>query len=177
MTSYHIAALCNSYKLCILVIKMRCRLLLRPETLVTYLIYSYFGRSHSCYIQKILAPSWPQISLDQFSMYLFLRSFQFHVHSNFTRWMFTWTVSFQASAHQKNLDVGANLFIGNLDPEVDEKMLYDIFSAFGVILQTPKVSENNQRDSWLSDYESCVPRTLDFSLVMREKGVHLEMVL
>lgn len=45
----------------------------------------------------------------------------------------------QASAHQKNLDVGANLFIGNLDPEVDEKMLYDIFSAFGVILQTPKV--------------------------------------
>ena len=45
----------------------------------------------------------------------------------------------QASAHQKNLDVGANIFIGNLDPEVDEKMLYDIFSAFGVILQTPKV--------------------------------------
>ena len=52
-------------------------------------------------------------------------------------------VSFQASAHQKNLDVGANLFIGNLDPEVDEKMLYDIFSAFGVILQTPKVSEDS----------------------------------
>ena len=56
-------------------------------------------------------------------------------------------VSFQASAHQKNLDVGANLFIGNLDPEVDEKMLYDIFSAFGVILQTPKVSKDNQRDN------------------------------
>lgn len=45
----------------------------------------------------------------------------------------------QASAHQKNLDVGANIFIGNLDPEVDEKLLYDTFSAFGVILQTPKV--------------------------------------
>lgn len=45
----------------------------------------------------------------------------------------------QASAHQKNLDVGANVFIGNLDPEVDEKLLYDTFSAFGVILQTPKV--------------------------------------
>ena len=56
-------------------------------------------------------------------------------------------VSFQASAHQKNLDVGANLFIGNLDPELDEKMLYDIFSAFGVILQTPKVSKDNQRDN------------------------------
>lgn len=45
----------------------------------------------------------------------------------------------KASAHQKNLDVGANIFIGNLDPEVDEKLLYDTFSAFGVILQTPKI--------------------------------------
>lgn len=46
----------------------------------------------------------------------------------------------KASAHQKNLDVGANIFIGNLDTEVDEKLLYDTFSAFGVILQTPKVN-------------------------------------
>ncbi|CAH0555263.1 unnamed protein product [Brassicogethes aeneus] len=45
----------------------------------------------------------------------------------------------KASAHQKNLDVGANIFIGNLDAEVDEKLLYDTFSAFGVILQTPKI--------------------------------------
>ncbi|KAL3317485.1 Splicing factor 3B subunit 4 [Cichlidogyrus casuarinus] len=45
----------------------------------------------------------------------------------------------KASANQKNLDVGANIFIGNLDPEVDEKLLYDTFSAFGVILQTPKI--------------------------------------
>lgn len=45
----------------------------------------------------------------------------------------------KASAHQKNLDVGANIFIGNLDSEVDEKLLYDTFSAFGVILQTPKI--------------------------------------
>merc|ERR1712168_1464158 len=45
----------------------------------------------------------------------------------------------KASTHNKNLDVGANLFIGNLDPEVDEKLLYDTFSAFGVILQTPKI--------------------------------------
>ncbi|XP_015765483.1 PREDICTED: splicing factor 3B subunit 4-like, partial [Acropora digitifera] len=44
-----------------------------------------------------------------------------------------------ASAHNKNLDVGANIFIGNLDPEIDEKLLYDTFSAFGVILQTPKI--------------------------------------
>jgi len=45
----------------------------------------------------------------------------------------------QAASNTKNLDVGANAFIGNLDPEIDEKLLYDTFSAFGVILQTPKV--------------------------------------
>ncbi|XP_077599807.1 splicing factor 3B subunit 4 [Stigmatopora nigra] len=45
----------------------------------------------------------------------------------------------KASAHNKNLDVGANIFIGNLDSEIDEKLLYDTFSAFGVILQTPKI--------------------------------------
>lgn len=45
----------------------------------------------------------------------------------------------KASAHQKNLDVGANIFVGSIDPEVDEKLLYDTFSAFGVILQTPKI--------------------------------------
>lgn len=33
----------------------------------------------------------------------------------------------KASAHQKNLDVGANIFIGNLDPEVDEKLLVTLF--------------------------------------------------
>ena len=36
-------------------------------------------------------------------------------------------------------DVGANLFIGNLDPDVDEKLLYDTFAAFGVIIDSPKV--------------------------------------
>ena len=48
------------------------------------------------------------------------------------------------SAHQKNLDIGANVFIGNLDPELDEKLLYDTFSAFGMILQTPKVESMDQ---------------------------------
>jgi splicing factor 3B subunit 4 len=37
------------------------------------------------------------------------------------------------------LDVGATIFVGNLAPEVDEKILYDTFIAFGTILQTPKV--------------------------------------
>ena len=35
--------------------------------------------------------------------------------------------------------MGANLFIGNLEPDVDEKLLYDTFSAFGGISQTPKI--------------------------------------
>jgi splicing factor 3B subunit 4 len=45
----------------------------------------------------------------------------------------------KASQDKKTLDVGANLFIGNLDPDVDEKLLYDTFSAFGVIIATPKI--------------------------------------
>uniref|UniRef100_A0A915DCE8 Splicing factor 3B subunit 4 n=1 Tax=Ditylenchus dipsaci TaxID=166011 RepID=A0A915DCE8_9BILA len=45
----------------------------------------------------------------------------------------------KASANEKNMDVGANLFVGNLDAEVDEKLLFDTFSAFGVILQVPKI--------------------------------------
>ncbi|KAI3381318.1 hypothetical protein SNEBB_005508 [Seison nebaliae] len=44
-----------------------------------------------------------------------------------------------ATSNQKSLDIGANLFIGNLDGEVDEKLLFDTFSSFGVILQTPKI--------------------------------------
>jgi len=45
----------------------------------------------------------------------------------------------KASQDKKTLDVGANLFIGNLDIEVDEKLLYDTFSAFGIIIATPKI--------------------------------------
>jgi len=40
----------------------------------------------------------------------------------------------KSSQDRKNNEVGANLFIGNLEPEVDEKMLYDTFSSFGVLL-------------------------------------------
>ena len=42
----------------------------------------------------------------------------------------------KASQDKRTQEVGANLFIGNLDPEVDEKMLYDTFSSFGMILST-----------------------------------------
>lgn len=40
---------------------------------------------------------------------------------------------------QKTVEVGAELFIGNLDPMVDEKMLYDAFGRFGSLLSAPKV--------------------------------------
>lgn len=47
----------------------------------------------------------------------------------------------KATAHQKNQDIGANIFIGNLDPDIDEKLLHDTFSAFGPIIQYPKISQ------------------------------------
>jgi splicing factor 3B subunit 4 len=36
-------------------------------------------------------------------------------------------------------EVGANLFIGNLDSEVDERILADTFSSFGHVIGMPKV--------------------------------------
>jgi splicing factor 3B subunit 4 len=40
-------------------------------------------------------------------------------------------------------DVGAELFVGNLDPGVDEKLLYDTFSRFGPLLSLPKVARDD----------------------------------
>ncbi|CAB9523795.1 Splicing factor 3B subunit 4 [Seminavis robusta] len=53
----------------------------------------------------------------------------------------------KSSLHNKNgvedssLDVGANLFIGNLDPQgdVDEGLLHETFSAFGQLIRPPKI--------------------------------------
>ncbi|KAJ1882280.1 Spliceosome-associated protein 49 [Coemansia sp. RSA 486] len=39
-------------------------------------------------------------------------------------------------------DVGAKLFIGNLDPEVDEKALLDTFGVFGQMAQVPRVARD-----------------------------------
>lgn len=44
---------------------------------------------------------------------------------------------------QKGADVGAELFVGNLDPMVDEKILYDTFSRFGPLLSLPKVARED----------------------------------
>jgi splicing factor 3B subunit 4 len=40
---------------------------------------------------------------------------------------------------QKTVEVGAELFVGNLDSMVDEKTLYETFSRFGTLITTPKV--------------------------------------
>lgn len=40
---------------------------------------------------------------------------------------------------QKTLEVGAELFIGNLDPMVDEKVLFETFGRFGSLTSAPKV--------------------------------------
>lgn len=40
---------------------------------------------------------------------------------------------------QKTVEVGAELFVGNLDPMVTEQVLYDTFSRFGSLISIPKV--------------------------------------
>ncbi|CAA2967429.1 splicing factor 3B subunit 4 [Olea europaea subsp. europaea] len=64
----------------------------------------------------------------------------------------------KASQDKKSVDVGANLFIGNLDPDVDEKLLYDTFSAFGVIVSNPKIMRDpetgNSRGFGFISYDS-----------------------
>ncbi|KAK5076574.1 Spliceosome-associated protein 49 [Lithohypha guttulata] len=43
---------------------------------------------------------------------------------------------------QRSVEVGAELFVGNLDPMVDERMLYDTFSRFGTLVSPPKVARD-----------------------------------
>lgn len=64
----------------------------------------------------------------------------------------------KASQDKKSVDVGANLFVGNLDPDVDEKLLYDTFSAFGVVVSNPKIMRDpetgNSRGFGFISYDS-----------------------
>ena len=59
---------------------------------------------------------------------------------------------------KKTNDVGANLFVGNLDAELDEKLLYDTFSAFGLVISTPKIMRDpdtgNSRGFGFVSYDS-----------------------
>lgn len=43
---------------------------------------------------------------------------------------------------QKGVDVGANLFIGNLAQEVDERVLQDCFQPFGQLISMPKLARD-----------------------------------
>lgn len=45
------------------------------------------------------------------------------------------------------LNVGASLFIGNLDPSVDERLLLDTFSSFGEIIMNPKIARDAENRS------------------------------
>eukprot|EP00500_Bicosoecida_sp_ms1_P007403 CAMPEP_0203830506 /NCGR_PEP_ID=MMETSP0115-20131106/66152_1 /ASSEMBLY_ACC=CAM_ASM_000227 /TAXON_ID=33651 /ORGANISM="Bicosoecid sp, Strain ms1" /LENGTH=187 /DNA_ID=CAMNT_0050739569 /DNA_START=214 /DNA_END=774 /DNA_ORIENTATION=- len=45
----------------------------------------------------------------------------------------------KSAQDRKMNDVGANLFVGGLDETVDEKVLHDTFSAFGRLIDTPRV--------------------------------------
>ncbi|KAJ2654740.1 Spliceosome-associated protein 49, partial [Coemansia sp. RSA 1199] len=38
---------------------------------------------------------------------------------------------------RRTQDIGAKLFIGNLDPTIDDKLLYDTFGTFGAMVQMP----------------------------------------
>lgn len=40
---------------------------------------------------------------------------------------------------QKAVDIGAELFVGNLDPMVNEQVLFDTFTRFGSLTSLPKV--------------------------------------
>ncbi|KAI3516757.1 hypothetical protein L1887_15767 [Cichorium endivia] len=61
----------------------------------------------------------------------------------------------KASQDKESLDVGANLFVGNLDPM---KKVYDTFSAFGVIVTNSKITRDpetgNSRGFRFISYDS-----------------------
>lgn len=54
----------------------------------------------------------------------------------------------KATAEKTSLEVGANVFVGNLDPAlVDEQMLYDTFRVFGMINGKPKIERDEEGKS------------------------------
>ncbi|KAI3451722.1 hypothetical protein Pfo_008387 [Paulownia fortunei] len=59
----------------------------------------------------------------------------------------------KASQDKKSVDLGANLFIGNLNPDVDEKLPYDTFTTFGVIIMRDPETGNSCGFGFIS-YES-----------------------
>jgi len=57
--------------------------------------------------------------------------------------LLTWPLpSPQASSDRRQIDIGANLFVGNLDPLVDEHLLFTTFSSFGTLVQPAKLARD-----------------------------------
>ena len=51
----------------------------------------------------------------------------------------------KASADKlKTVEVGAELFVGNLDPLVDERNLYETFGRFGALVTAPKIARDER---------------------------------
>lgn len=48
----------------------------------------------------------------------------------------------KATATSRAMDVGANLFVGNLDESVDELLLANIFQAFGAMCKPPQIARD-----------------------------------
>lgn len=57
----------------------------------------------------------------------------------------------KASSDRKQVDIGANLFVGNLDSAVDERILFETFSAFGNVVGLPKVSPKRVKGAYIVD--------------------------
>jgi len=53
----------------------------------------------------------------------------------------------KASSDRKQIDIGANLFVGNLDINVDETTLYNAFSNFGTLVQPAKIQRDEAGNS------------------------------
>lgn len=53
---------------------------------------------------------------------------------------------------QKTVEIGAELFVGNLDPMVTEQVLYDTFSRFGTLLSLPKVCHTDPSFTDIANY-------------------------
>jgi len=42
----------------------------------------------------------------------------------------------KASQDKRTQEIGANIFVGNLNSSVDEKQLKDVFGQFGIVVST-----------------------------------------
>ncbi|GFE53241.1 RNA recognition motif domain containing protein [Babesia ovis] len=52
----------------------------------------------------------------------------------------------KASRDKQTFEIGANLFIGNLDSEVDDKLLHDTFASFGNVISAKVVRDGDSAE-------------------------------